>query len=101
MHVSGCDLIKRTLSTLHHQGQPGVDVVTGLLGLGGHRYAGRSQRLAIELREKKRRVEEEDVRSGLLLSRMSGGDQKDSRISRDFFVWEDPPAESSSAVRRE
>lgn len=52
MHVSECDLIKRTLSTLHHQGQPGVDVVTSLLALGGHRYAGRSQRLAIELRKK-------------------------------------------------
>ena len=36
MHVS----IKLTLSTLHHQGQPGVDVFTRLLvALGGHRYA--------------------------------------------------------------
>ena len=25
------------------------------------------------------------MRSGLLLSRMSGGDRKDGRISRDFF----------------
>lgn len=38
-------IIKRTLSTLHHQGQPGVDVVTGLLALGGHRYA-----IEVELR---------------------------------------------------
>lgn len=51
--MSECNL---TLSTLHHQGQPGVDVVTRLLGLRGHRYAVEVTGLSIGL-EIKRRIE--------------------------------------------
>lgn len=85
--MSECNL---TLSTLHHQGQPGVDVVTRLLGLRGHRYAVEVTGLSIGLKIK-RGMKDEDALRPLLMS----GDSLEETIRNGifFFVVGDPPDE--------
>jgi len=77
--MSECNL---TLSTLHHQGQPGVDVVTRLLGLRGHRYAVEVTGLSIGLKIK-RGMKDEDALRPLLMS----GDSLEETIRNGKFFF--------------